>query len=449
MFGDETRGGSTSGEPVDELAEIEAHLDVLAGEDLEAVTPGLLGSQVRRLGSLLARVEAEAVRRAGEWERRGVWMADGSRAARARHTRERGTGVAAAGDRLQVAARLRSTPVVAAAFATGELSYAKARLLASGVDERLPETARVAFGESEATLVEAAKSLSVGQVRQVMDFWRAHADPNGTLDEANHRYDRRGLSASTTFEGMVAIDGLLDPEAGQIFLRELRAISARMWRADHHSQTDDDACEADPAPRSDRQRNADALLQLVIQGGTNDRHDHTPDRARIAAVIDADTINGRPGRAHWADTHTPIPPQTAQRLACDASIAGIVLDHRLVPLAVTHAKGQVSPGLRAAIVVRDGSCVAPGCSIPARYCDVHHLRAREDGGHHALDNCALLCRHHHRQNHEHRWQTRIDPTTGRAQTRTPDTDWTPADPAPLQHATLARAAAASAGRPPP
>src|SRR4029453_14388627 len=73
---------------------------------------------------------------------------------------------------------------------------------------------------------------------------------------------------------------------------------------------------------------------------------------------------------------------------------------RRQPLEVGRATRGVQPAQRAALAVRDGGCVFPGCDRPLAWCDAHHLWHWLDGGPTDLANLALLCRAHHRAVHE-------------------------------------------------
>jgi 5-methylcytosine-specific restriction endonuclease McrA len=56
----------------------------------------------------------------------------------------------------------------------------------------------------------------------------------------------------------------------------------------------------------------------------------------------------------------------------------------------------VPSGIRTAVKARDRHCQwAGGCDQPASACEVHHLRHKGHGGKTSLDNCILLCFHHH------------------------------------------------------
>jgi hypothetical protein len=43
------------------------------------------------------------------------------------------------------------------------------------------------------------------------------------------------------------------------------------------------------------------------------------------------------------------------------------------PLDIGRATRVVPSGLRRALVRRDGHCAFPGCTLPAAWCDAHHV----------------------------------------------------------------------------
>ena len=83
----------------------------------------------------------------------------------------------------------------------------------------------------------------------------AVADPDGADTARERRHERRGLWLSPTLDDLVAVDGLLEPEAGQTVLAALAPL-ARPRSADD--------C------RRGGQRTADALAELArraLEGG--------------------------------------------------------------------------------------------------------------------------------------------------------------------------------------
>ncbi len=76
--------------------------------------------------------------------------------------------------------------------------------------------------------------------------------------------------------------------------------------------------------------------------------------------------------------------------------------------------------IRRAVQLRDKKCAWPKCGRPAVYCDVHHLRHKEDGGETSLDNLILLCQFHHDVCvHRRGWQLILHPD-GTTEARSPD-----------------------------
>ena len=104
---------------------------------------------------------------------------------------------------------------------------------------------------------------------------------------------------------------------------------------------------------------------------------------------------------------TPIPPDTARRLACTAGILPVVLDGNSRPLDLGTSQRYASPAQRLALMVRDRGCVFPGCDRPHWMCDAHHL-LEHPAGPTDLENLALVCEAHHHLVHEGGW--RLEPS---------------------------------------
>jgi Domain of unknown function (DUF222) len=102
--------------------------------------------------------------------------------------------------------------------------------------------------EAEPVLVEAAGRLDPPRLRRVVAHLRTAADPDGADRQAERRHERRGLWLTPTLEGMVAVDGLLEPEAGQTVLAALEPLARPATAEDTHSGG---------------QRRADALHELA------------------------------------------------------------------------------------------------------------------------------------------------------------------------------------------
>ncbi len=90
-----------------------------------------------------------------------------------------------------------------------------------------------------------------------------------------------------------------------------------------------------------------------------------------------------------------------------------------LPLDIGYSD-SIPAHIRRAVLLRDRACAWPKCGRPAVYCDVHHLRHKQDGGETSLANCLLLCHFHHDVCvHRNGWQLTLHPD-GTTEARSPD-----------------------------
>jgi hypothetical protein len=172
--------------------------------------------------------------------------------------------------------------------------------------------------------------------------------------------------------------------------------------------------------RTPAQRRADALGEVCRQWlDRADRPTVAGERPHVTVTLDADSLRDGDGSTSVMDHVGPVDPETARRLACDASIRRVVMAGRSEPLDVGRRTSVISPGLRRAVVLRDRQCRFPGCDCPHTWCDAHHVIHWADGGPTALANLVLLCRRHDRMVHQ-RGGFRLGLEDGRPVFRRPD-----------------------------
>jgi len=147
------------------------------------------------------------------------------------------------------------------------------------------------------------------------------------------------------------------------------------------------------------QRRADALVAMaetVLASGVapcagGERH-------QVVVHIDAEALaDDEPGRCELDDGHA-LAPETARRLACDASVVAM-RERGGRPLSVGRKTRSIPPAIRRALTARDRGCRFPGCGHH-RFVDGHHITHWAHGGKTSVENLVLLCRHHHRLVHE-------------------------------------------------
>jgi hypothetical protein len=236
-------------------------------------------------------------------------------------------------------------------------------------------------GEREKLLVEKAKENSPGKFFYICHRARHAADPNRYAAEQAEQVEQRRLKLSTWLDGSLLISGQLDPVGGAAFLTKLAPL-ARRSGADSH--------------RDQEQRNADALVELASGGGS---------QAQIQVTSSLETLLGLAGASAAEMEHSlPVSSKTIERLACDSSIARVLLNSQSLVIDVGRSKRVVSEPGRRALVARDAHCQWPDCDRPASRSAAHHVVHWIHGGSTDLDNLILLCHRHHWMVHEGGWQ---------------------------------------------
>ncbi len=405
----------------------------LAAGDPTQLGDALLAEQVLALRRLAEQLDAAWLRLLATLDARGAAGAEAGTQAPSTTAWLRATcrmSPGAAAQRVRTARALHRGPLAATAraLAAGQVSYAHAATLADATHD-LP-AAKVA--QAEPVLVDAARRLDPGRLRRLATHLRELVDPDTAEQHGRARLERRGLWLAATFDGMVAVDGLLDPEAGE-------AVQAALLPLARPAGPDDE--------RTAAQRRADALGELARQALQTGRlPQEGGQRPQLTVTVDLASLlvdHSVSGTGGWGGT---LPAETARRLACDATITRAVV-HRHPDHATTHdgdagdgglaarlrhaiallpaplgaptqlldlgrATRVITPALRRALALRDGGCIAAGCDRPAPWTDAHHLAHWLHGGPTNLDNLILLCRTHHRAIHEHRWQLGREATSG-------------------------------------
>ena len=103
----------------------------------------------------------------------------------------------------------------------------------------------------------------------------------------------------------------------------------------------------------------------------------------------------------------PVTAATIRKIACDADIIPVLLGSQGRILDIGRTSRIFPPHIRKAITARDQGCAFPGCTIPAPWCEAHHINYWSRGGTTSTDNGTLLCSHHHHLTHKEQWTIQI------------------------------------------
>jgi hypothetical protein len=309
---------------------------------------------------------------------------------------------AAAGRLLKVARQLPIRPVLDEALTAGEISIEHAAPILKTLAKLSPADRDV----DEKILVEAAKTVDPDALRALC---QATEEAAGTNEEADARRERlygtRYLNLSTTFDGMVRVEGILDADGGAAVVAAIESLAVK-------AGSDDD--------RTAPQRRADALATLAgAAAGFEDLlPDFNGDRPHIDVVARYETlIDDLDPRAPYDPASAPtvngvrVTPETVRRLACDADILPIVMNSNSEVLDIGRATRIWPKAIRKALQIEDGGCGWPDCQMPLWACRIHHLTYWFNGGVTSKENGVHLCRFHHWLVHHRRWKIWRDEIT--------------------------------------
>jgi hypothetical protein len=326
-------------------------------------------------------------------------------------------------------------PVLGKALAEGRIAGRAASLITDAVARVRPTAGTDTASEMEAALVLQAVEADQDVLGKVARMWEAAADADGTepseaalrakqgvfyrgrrgglhyftlaADDAQYQALATVMNTATnprlTGENITAgngtgtaagttIDGEVDVPGTAAFLPAPAAGTTDAVFED--GTTDPEAALLDP--RSFAQKQLAGLVAGCVVALSAGRLPATGGhRAQIMVTTGYKELAGElTGPAHPVFGN-PVSVKTVRRLACDASIIPVVLGSQSEVLDLGRASRFFTPAVRKALVVRDCGCAFPGCTMPAVWCEAHHIVPWYRGGRTSLNNGVLLCIFHH------------------------------------------------------
>ncbi len=299
---------------------------------------------------------------------------------------------------------LDEMPSLRSSVDSGEVSLANAERLADAAKHTAPKAV-----DSAADLLAMAKELSPDRFAREVSAWtQRHQSDHGHGDWVNKRR-RRYLKTWKQQDGMVRLDGLLDPETGTRICNRLQDTAEELRCQDQQTARNRDSAAAGNRPDESESRTwdqlrADALDRLTSgaaddkgRGGAGGRP-----KAEVIVVADIGALTGDDpaGRCEIPGTG-PVPPEVLQRIACDAQLTGLLfsdgkpLRHGATVRTATTAQWRM-------LIARDRGCV--GCGAEPGQCQAHHIvpyaRLRRTD----IENLVLVCWRCHHNIHDHHWR---------------------------------------------
>ena len=338
----------------------------------------------------------------GEWRATGVRRFEDFRAT----TTRAGKGVARR--EVEAARTVRELDGGLDALTDGTLTPAHVDLLGA-VAGRLPAHQKAALlaGEGATKIKELARRHDATKFASKLEDLAAAMSARDMEDTHQSARARRHLELVPTSDGMTRISGLVDQVAGHTIALALEAANPR------------------PPAEDDRrpgQRSADALVALASAGLADAKAtgnartqvlitmtSETFEQARRYLQSGVDHPDGLASDSPLASAPAPVvrcqdgpllPLSELARALCDCEIGRLVVGADSLPLDLGRSVRLFTPAQRRAVIARDGGCAWEGCTMPTRYCEVHHLDWWDDDhGSTSVDRAALVCSFHHHELH--------------------------------------------------
>jgi hypothetical protein len=310
---------------------------------------------------------------------------------------------------------------LAAAVSAGAVNLAQAEVIARSLDELPDDLDPDLLVRAEEYLVEAAEHHRPDQLRvlgrKILDVI---APDIGEAEEAKQlaREDERAwettsLTLTRRGDGTTRLSGVLpDATAARLVTyldaftspRRSRVVEQRGTTAASRPRSrgrDAGAVVETTAPQH-RARGL-ALCALLEHLDPAELPAHGGAATTVMVTIDHHALTKDLATAGLLGTDDKITAGHARRLACTAGIVPVVLGGKSEILDFGRTRRLYSPAQHKAMRFRDRQCRAEGCSIPATWCEAHHLIPWLQGGKTDIDDGILLCSHHHHRAHDPRY----------------------------------------------
>jgi len=271
-----------------------------------------------------------------------------------------GITMGAAREKVRVAHAIQKLPKIAASMEKGELSYYKVR-----------ELTRVASPETEDTLLMIAQHGSAHHVETVVRHFR-RAKEAQELTREQEQQANRALSYHFDDDGSLILKARLPAEAGAVFMKALD-LSVEEVRSNEPAEGEDVPAGTPNVKSTHRMRRADALALMAesfLQGQISRSVPHAMsggDKHQVVVHVSAEMLSsvrssqveGSCGQCEFEDGPS-IAAATARRLACDASIVGLIENDTGDVLNVGRKTRSIPPAINRALNARDKGCRFPG-----------------------------------------------------------------------------------------
>ncbi len=277
-------------------------------------------------------------------------------------------------------------PHVAQALEAGHIDVRRARVLVNGTIHLDEPRARQVVDQ----LLDRAGQLTTGELRAKVARLCLSIEPEKAKRRYEHAVDERRLVTQPTLDGTanLMLTDIAPDRAATAFDRINRL--ARSLHVSGESRTMD-------------QIRADIALDLLLGGSTYQR----AKGGTVNIHVDLTTLVELADEPGELAGFGPIVADIARQVADDQRDSEWrfkVTDSTTgMPVHVGTTRRRPSAGQSRHVELRDLTCIAPGCRMPATECDLDHTELWSETGRTNIESLAPLCRHDHVGRHEFGW----------------------------------------------
>ncbi len=321
---------------------------------------------------------------------------------------------------------------VADGMRTGKVSLAQARVVARALTALVPWVDPQVLAEAETALVALAQEHGPRQLAALGGRILAVVAPDVAEEVEGRRLaqeeaeveDKVRATLRHHADGTVRLSAVMDKVTGTRLAVLLEAhTNPRKHQIDEPGSADEAGSadegsltsHSDPVRRLPHPRKLGRALRTLLEGLDPSRLPRQGgDQTLLQVTIDFDALCTKLG-AGTILTTAAIPgglvdgaPATrdritasqVRRLACTAQILPVVLGGRSEILDLGRTRRLFSPAQQRALLLRDRTCRAEGCTIPGTWAEAHHWVPWGRFGRTDLEDGVLLCSHHHHCIHQ-------------------------------------------------
>ncbi|MEB0201662.1 DUF222 domain-containing protein [Cryobacterium sp. 5I3] len=335
------------------------------------------------------------------------------------------------------------------ALREGWLSVEKADSLRKGLGDLDRAITAEKLATALARLLAEARTVNADQLFKRARRVRDVLDEAGIAAREKAVYDDRSLRFWRLHTGQVCMVGLFAPEDGEYLMNTYDAITSPRRGGVRFVDKEQAAWakRVQDDPRTTEQLTADAFLALMKLGVKADPKRIAGGRSPAVRMITIRPTSATPtGFAPTGTTPTDAAPteapsptadaaanpetaapalqpgviegtavtvsaETLERNRCDSGLLDVTFDDHGHGVDLGREQRTFSPAQRAALSLRDGGCMWPGCDRPPSWTETHHIQHwKDDTGQTNLDQGILLCRADHLRLHNEHWHITRDDT---------------------------------------